>query len=146
MNQSHHRIGNCVARRSGTRKTIKVKELPKPETKYFYGTVSEKFTINPNIDKTKLKTSEAISFKLTFRGNGNINMLEPFELKFPSSFEVFEPTITDKTYVGNNNTGGTKTFEYILIPREKGDFTIPEIKFSYFNSKTENSRSRKMNL
>ena len=118
-------------------KKIKVKELPKPEAKHFYGTVSEKFTIKTNIDRTKLKTSEAISFKLTFRGNGNINMLEPFELKFPSSFEVFEPSITDKTYVGNNNTGGTKTFEYILIPREKGDFTIPEIKFNYFNPKTE---------
>ena len=64
-------------------------------------------------------------------------MLNPFEIKFPSSFEVFDPTITDKTYVGNNNTNGTKTFEYILIPREKGNFTIPEIKFSYFNPKTE---------
>jgi len=118
-------------------KKIKVKELPKPEAKHFYGTVSEKFTIKTNIDRTKLKTSEAISFKLIFRGNGNINMLEPFELKFPSSFEVFEPTITDKTYVGNNNTGGTKTFEYILIPREKGNFTIQEIEFSYFNPKSE---------
>ena len=118
-------------------KKIKVKELPKPEAKHFYGTVSEKFTIKTNIDRTKLKTSEAISFKLIFRGNGNINMLEPFELKFPSSFEVFEPTITDKTYVGNNNTGGTKTFEYILIPREKGNFTIQKVEFSYFNPKTE---------
>ena len=118
-------------------KKIKVKELPKPEAKHFYGTVSEKFTIKTNIDRTKLKTSEAISFKLIFRGNGNINMLEPFELKFPSSFEVFEPTITDKTYVGNNNTGGTKTFEYILIPREKGNFTIQKIEFSYFNPKSE---------
>jgi len=118
-------------------KKIKVKELPKPEAKHFYGTVSEKFTIKTNIDRTKLKTSEAISFKLIFRGNGNINMLEPFELNFPSSFEVFEPTITDKTYVGNNNTGGTKTFEYILIPREKGNFTIQKVEFSYFNPKTE---------
>ena len=118
-------------------KKIKVKELPKPEKKHFYGTVSEKFTIKTNIDRTKLKTSEAISFKLIFRGNGNINMLEPFELKFPSSFEIFEPTITDKTYVGNNNTGGTKTFEYILIPREKGNFKIQKIEFSYFNPKSE---------
>jgi len=118
-------------------KKIKVKELPKPEPKNFYGTVSEKFTINTHVDRTNLKTSEAISFKLIFRGKGNINMLNPFEIKFPSSFEVFDPTITDKTYVGNNNTNGTKTFEYILIPREKGNFTIPEIKFSYFNPKTE---------
>ena len=120
-----------------TKKKVKAKELPLPFPNNFYGTVSEKFTINTSIDKANLKTSEAISFKLTLRGKGNINMLDPFKIEFPSSFEVFEPTITDKTYVGNNNTGGTKTFEYILIPRKKGDFTIPEIKFSYFNPKTE---------
>lgn len=124
-------------RLTSSSKKIKVKELPKPDPKNFYGTVSEKFIINTNIDRTNLKTSEAISFKLIFRGQGNINMLDPFEIKFPSSFEVFNPTITDKTYVGNNNTNGTKIFEYILIPREKGNFTIPEIKFSYFNPKTE---------
>ena len=116
---------------------IKVKELPRPKPKHFYGIVSENFTINTNIDRTNLKTSEAISLKVILRGKGNINMLEPFDLEFPSSFEVFDPTITDETYVGNNNTGGTKTFEYTIIPRKKGSFTIPEIKFNYFNPKTE---------
>ena len=116
---------------------IKVKELPLTKPKHFYGIVSENFTINTNIDRTNLKTSEAISLKVILRGKGNINMLEPFELEFPSSFEVFDPTITDETYVGNNNTGGTKTFEYTIIPRKKGSFTIPEIKFNYFNPKTE---------
>ena len=116
---------------------IKVKELPNPKPKYFYGIVSEKFTINTNIDRTNLKTSEAISLKVIFRGKGNINMLEPFELEFPSSFEVFDPTIINETYLGNNNTGGTKTFEYTIIPRKKGSFTIPEIKFVYFNPKTK---------
>ena len=116
---------------------IKVKELPKPKPENFYGTVSNKFSIKSKIDKTTLKTSEAISFKVIFRGKGNINMLEPFELEFPSSFQVFDPTITDKTHVGNNNTEGTKTFEYILIPRQEGEFKINEVKFNYFNPETD---------
>ena len=118
-------------------KNIKVRKLPQPIPKNFYGIVSEKFTVKTETDKTKLKTSEAISYKITFRGNGNINMLEPFDIKFPSSFEVFSPTITDKTFVGNNNTGGKKTFEYILIPREEGIYIINSIKFNYFNPETE---------
>ena len=64
-------------------------------------------------------------------------MLEPFEINFPNTFEVFDPTITDKTYVGNHNTGGSKIFEYVLIPREKGSFIIPSISFSYFNPNSE---------
>ena len=115
---------------------INIKELP-PKPENFYGTVSDKFDIVEEIDRTNLKTSEAISYKIIFKGEGNISMLEPFELTLPNSFEVFDPTITDKKYVGNNNTGGTKTFEYTLIPREKGEFKIPEIKFVYFNPKTK---------
>lgn len=118
-------------------KRIRVKELPEPIPKNFYGTVSRKFSIRSEIDRTNLKTSEAISFKVIFRGEGNINMLEPFEINFPNSFEVFNPIITDKTYIGNHNTGGTKIFEYILIPREKGNYTIPNISFSYFNPQTK---------
>ena len=118
-------------------KRIRVKELPKPIPKNFYGTVSKKFSIRSEIDRTNLKTSEAISFKVIFRGEGNINMLEPFKINFPNSFEVFDPIITDKTYIGNHNTGGTKIFEYILIPREKGSYTIPNVSFSYFNPETK---------
>ena len=118
-------------------KQIRVKELPKPIPKNFYGTVSKKFSIRSEIDRTNLKTSEAISFKVIFRGEGNINMLVPFEINFPNSFEVFDPIITDKTYIGNHNTGGTKIFEYILIPREKGNYTIPNVSFSYFNPQTK---------
>ena len=64
-------------------------------------------------------------------------MLEPFEINFPNTFEVFDPIITDKTYVGNHNTGGSKIFEYVLIPREKGNFIIPSISFSFFNPNSE---------
>ncbi len=32
-----------------------------------------------------------------------------------------------------NGTTGTKSFEYLLIPRHYGEFTIPSITYSYFN-------------
>ena len=32
-----------------------------------------------------------------------------------------------------NGTTGRKTFEYLLIPRHDGDFTIPPLTYSYFN-------------
>ena len=118
-------------------KRIQVKELPKPAPKNFYGIVSKKFNIETEINRTQIKTSEAINFKVIFRGEGNINMLEPFEINFPNTFEIFDPIITDKTYVGNHNTGGSKIFEYVLIPREKGNFIIPSISFSFFNPNSE---------
>ena len=32
-----------------------------------------------------------------------------------------------------NGTSGQKTFEFLLIPRHNGDFTIPPVTYSYFN-------------
>ena len=131
---------------SSKQKTIKVKKLPSPIPTTFHGTVSENFTIKTSVDKTTLKTSEAISFKVIFRGEGNINMLEPFDIQFPRAFEIFEPTITDKTFTGNYSTNGTKTFEYILIAREEGNFEIDEIDFTYLNPTTgkyQNIKSKK---
>ena len=121
----------------GKEKEIKVKELPQPIPEDFYEIVSKEFKINSEIDRSSLKTGEAINFKLLFRGNGNINMLEPLNMRFPESFEVFEPNITNKTFTGNYTTSGTKTFEYILIPRQVGEFKIPAIKFNYFNPDTK---------
>ena len=122
---------------STSKKEVKVKKLPDPKPKNFYGTVSEKFSIETEIDRDETKTSEAISLKIKFRGKGNINMLQPFKIDFPDEFEVFDPIITDKTYVGNTSTNGSKIFEYVIIPRKKGQYTIPSISFSYFNPKLE---------
>ena len=120
--------------KSNTNK-IKVKDLPIPKPKDFYGTVGSRFKINSEINRNELKTSEAINYKLTIRGNGNINMLNSVTKKFPESFEDFDPIIQDRTESGNYNTYGSKIFEYILIPREKGEFLIPKFKFNYFDTK-----------
>jgi hypothetical protein len=50
--------------------------------------------------------------------------------------EVYDPKITDDLKNGPNGTTGQKSFEYLMIPRHYGDFTIPPITYSYFNIAT----------
>jgi hypothetical protein len=50
--------------------------------------------------------------------------------------EVYDPKITDNLKNGINGTSGQKTFEYLMIPRHNGDYTIPPLTYSFFNIST----------
>ena len=112
---------------------LEVKVLPengKPAS--FAGAVGD-YKFNSTIDKTELSTNEAVTLKLTVSGTGNIELLQMPEPVFPPDFEVYDPKVNISTSVTSQGLKGTKTAEYLAIPRHAGDFTIPPIEFSYFD-------------
>ncbi len=113
---------------------INVKPLPeegKPAS--FKGAIGE-FKISAKIDKQKVKVNEPISVKIKISGSGNIALLEIPDLKLPPGFEKYEPKTTQKIY-RKNVISGTKTIEYLIVPRIAGEKTIPPIEFTYFSLK-----------
>jgi hypothetical protein len=115
--------------------TIDVKPLPAGKPASFSGAVGD-FSMTSSINTTSLKTNEAVTVKLTFKGNGNIKLLKNPELKFPNDFEIYDPKVTNDFRVTTAGAGGTKTIEYMASPRYPGDFTIPPVSFSYFDTKS----------
>jgi hypothetical protein len=116
--------------------TIDVKPLPSDKPASFSGAVGD-FSMTSSINKTTLKANEAVTVKLTVKGNGNIKLLKNPEVKFPNDFEIYDPKITNDFRITASGAGGTKTIEYMAIPRFPGDFTIPAVSFSYFDVKSE---------
>jgi len=111
--------------------TIQVKELPAaPEG--FYGGVG-KLNFSAAIDKTAAKTNEAITLRLTVSGSGNLRLIEAPKVEFPNDFEVYDPKTDERLNATNGGLTGSKTFEYLIIPRYAGDYTIPPVKFSSFD-------------
>jgi hypothetical protein len=113
--------------------SIDVKNLPssnKPSS--FTGAVGQ-FSFDARIDKTSLKTNEAFTLTLIVRGTGNVELLEMPRPFFPPDFEVYEPKISTSTDATAQGIAGTKKAEYLIIPRNPGDFSIPPIEFSFFN-------------
>jgi hypothetical protein len=116
-------------------KTVKLNilELPtenKPEN--FNGAVGD-FSYKVSIDKNEVKANDAINLKLTISGSGNIKLIEPLKLKLPESFEVYDPKVNENIKT-TGGVSGTKTFDYLIIPREQGTFTLSNIGFSYFDA------------
>ncbi len=113
---------------------INVKEFPGRIPEGFTGAVGD-FRISGAIVPDNIKANNAVTLKIQLKGTGNIDVFSLPEIKFPQNIEVFPPTLkTDKEPFRDQITG-TITKEYILIPRKTGRYTIPEIKFPYFNPK-----------
>lgn len=114
--------------------TINVKDLPgQPDG--FTGAVGN-FSFSGTLDKTEGKTNEAMTLKLTVSGNGNLNLINPPKLELPQDFESYEPKTSDKTIASESGMSGSISFEYLFIPRYAGNFTIPAVKFTFFNPNT----------
>lgn len=112
---------------------VNVKPLPtnnKPEN--FNNNVG-KFSVTAKVNKDKAKSNEAITLKYTISGKGNFQLIEKPELNISSDIEVYEPKIIDNINYAGNIVNGSRTYEYLLIPRNGGEFVINPIPFSYFD-------------
>lgn len=120
---------------------INVQPLPaKPAG--FSGAVGE-FKLASSINATNVKTNDAVTIKLTLSGTGNMKLIGTPELKFPQDFEIYDPKVTDDYKLTNSGLTGTKTFEYLAIPRHAGNFTIPAVEFTYFDLKSNSYKTLK---
>lgn len=116
-------------------KQIKVEVIPLPEKgrpENFNGAVGQ-LNIESSIKNNELKTDEGCNLTYTISGKGNLKLLEAFKLKLPADIETYDPKITDKINVSIDGVKGSRTFDYLLIPRYAGNYTIPGLQFSYFD-------------
>ena len=113
---------------------VNVRKLPDgPDN--FSGAVGN-FTVKGGLNMDKVKANEAISYRLTVNGSGNLMLITPPQPEFPASFEVYDPQIEDNIHKGDNGVSGSRTYEWVLIPRSQGHFTIPAYQFVYFDPAT----------
>ncbi len=115
--------------------TIKVKPLPGNRPADFAGVVG-KLEMKSAIDKDTVNVNDAITLSITITGNGNLRIAASPKLDLVPDIEQYDPKITDNIKNSTSGTSGSRTFEFLLIPRFYGDYTIPPVTYSYFNSST----------
>lgn len=111
---------------------IQVKELPPNAPAGFNGAVG-KLNMEATLDKKETKTNEPVTLKIKISGKGNIKLIEAPELSFPPDFEAYDPKENTNLTASAAGVSGTKTFEYLLIPRNAGEYKIPVSAFAYFD-------------
>lgn len=122
--------------------TINVKSLPANKPASFSGAVGS-FSLTSDINTQNLKTNDAVTIKLTLSGTGNMKLIQTPEVAFPNDFEIYDPKVDDKVSLSSAGLSGSKVFEYLAIPRHAGDFTIPAVEFTYFDTNSKSYKTLK---
>ena len=112
--------------------TIHVAALPSGKPAGFSGGVG-KFTMTPSISQTELQANEAVTIKIDITGAGNMKLLKTPAIDWPEGFEPYDPKVTNNYKTTTAGVSGTKSIEYLAIPRSGGEYTIPAVQFSYFD-------------
>ncbi|MCB9366584.1 MAG: protein BatD [Calditrichaeota bacterium] len=115
---------------------LAIKPLPdsgRPEGDVAVG----RFTATARVDKQEVSLNDAVTLTVQIRGTGNIRTLPIPEIRFPTDFETYEPRTSDQIRRGPDKISGTKTFEFVLIPRAAGTQTIPSVSYKYFDPQTQ---------
>ncbi|RKY48242.1 MAG: hypothetical protein DRP91_06270 [Candidatus Neomarinimicrobiota bacterium] len=119
-----------------TSDSVRIKVLPipgknKPES--FSGAVGRGFRIGATIDTTVVKQNQAISLRYVVSGEGNVNFIKLPEPDLPEYFEIFKPKIDRRVNNRGSSISGEVVYEYVIIPRVAGEYTIPPMRFAYFD-------------
>jgi len=115
-------------------KTVSLDVMPLPEKNKpagFTGAVG-KFNFSAHLNHDRVKANEAINLKLTISGSGNISLAEGPKIVFPEGFETYEPKLNENIST-SGGVSGSKTYDYLIIPRLEGEYMIKDIGFSYFD-------------
>lgn len=117
---------------------INVKPLPtinRPAA--FKGMVGKDFVVDAHLNTNELAVNDAANLRISISGKGNMRMLEQPAVNFPANMEVFDPNVTDNISNTSSGVSGSRTFEYVLIPRTAGEYIIPPFSFAYFDPEQE---------
>lgn len=111
--------------------TLDVKPLPQSNIKTSGGVGDFKFDVTVTPDEVEADNS--VQVKVSVSGEGNLKLLTLPKPQFHSDFDTFDPNESSNMDVTSKGFKGTRTAEYLIIPRREGDFEIPELKFVYFD-------------
>ena len=124
----------AVPLRSAARK-VNVKALPAGKPASYMNAVGS-FNVKSVLTADKVRANDAVIYRITIDGVGNLKYVKEPEPEFPTDFEVFDPKVDLSTRATSSGVQGKKTIEYTIIPRHAGKFEIPSLVFSYFDVKS----------
>ena len=114
---------------------VNVKPLPQGKTDAFYGGVGD-FNISSTISGTDVTANDAVTLRIILSGTGNLKLVKTPEVKFPQDFDIYDPKVENKYTIKGGRQTGNKVYEYLVIPRHAGQYTIPAVEFQYFDPKS----------
>jgi len=117
--------------------TLNVKQLPQENRPADFSGAVGRFDFDVDVDNPQNKVNEAITLRMNLTGTGNIKLAELPVLNLPPDIEQYDPKINTRVDNGGEHISGSKSAEYLLIPRVPGEYQIDGLDFVYFDPQRE---------
>ena len=114
---------------------IQVDPLPQRPASFSGGV--GKFNITAQLDKTETKANEPITLRVIVSGTGNLKLIKQPIVNLPKDFDKYEPKVTDQTKLTTSGIEGSKIYDMLIVPRHQGQYDIPPVEFTYFDTATK---------
>lgn len=108
--------------RSGQPIAIHARALPPgaPRGTVHVGTLG----LDASLDRAQSATGDAVTLTVHARGTGRIDGLELPDLTVPG-LRILAPHLETQIEAPGDRVGGTRQFEWLIVPEQPGTFTIP---------------------
>ena len=120
---------------------IQVDPLPKRPVD-FSGGVGH-FTISAQLNHKTVKEGDPLTLRVVVGGIGNLKLIKQPVVDFPKDFDRYDPKVSDKTKLTANGIEGNMIYDYLVVPRNRGDYTIPAVSLTYYDTSTNSYKTIK---
>ncbi len=116
--------------------SVTARSLPSGAPAAFDGDVGQ-FALDTAIEADSVQVGEDVELTVRIEGTGNISTVSPPIVEPPSEFEAYDPAVDTDVDRGGDSVRGSKTFSYTFVPRTNGQYTLPPVRFVYFDPDVE---------
>jgi hypothetical protein len=110
--------------------------LPTPP-KAFSGAVGSDFSLTADIAPRTVAAGEAMTLKINLEGTVHPGALSDPSVPPMDDFEVFTPEKSSRVDTTARGIATRKTYKYLLIPQQQGNYEVPEMQWTYFDPAAE---------
>jgi len=114
---------------------VEVEVLPLPaegQPPGFSGNNVGEYTIKASVDRAKVELGAPFTLSITVKGKGNIRLLDLGEWPQLVGMRRYDPKV-EVTPLTGQLIGGTRRYDFLVIPEQPGEFEIPPHTLAFFD-------------
>ncbi len=106
----------------------------------FQGPTGHDVRLSYRVRNLPARTGEPVPIDITLSGTGNLAFWAPPNVTWPAGTRAYLDRTTQVDRSSDGWLGGSKTFQFLLVPDSVGSVALPDLAYSYFDPSTAQYR------
>ena len=116
--------------------TVAVLPLPQSAETPATNVVGQGLTLEVRLDPANTRSGEPVEAAVIVHGIGNVALWPEPTVRWPSGFRVYPAQTEVRVAPEAGRIAGSKIFRFLAVPDSGGNFTLPEVRYPYFDATT----------